>query len=220
MTFTAIVASVGERLNLTSPDALARIGRNVNDRYVRLTSSVGLQTSRRGSNSQNTIAANPRVTFALEKLENIHCVDAGKRRVLDQRTYDEWRNQDTVIPLSGDPMWYAIEETGAASVTVVLYPTPSSVMALVADGLENAAVLAGTDVPAFPADYHNALVFGAMADEYTKLDKPDIAARFEAQFEQRIGELRLFIAKSSYLSIHQGPRQQRIGPYRRTYLVS
>ena len=54
-TFTEIVAQTAERLNLTSAEALARLGRYVNDRNRQVTSSVGLNTSRRATNSQNTV---------------------------------------------------------------------------------------------------------------------------------------------------------------------
>lgn len=209
MNFTELVAATSERLNLTHADALARIGRRLNDRYRRLTSSVGINTSRRGNATANTIANDPRVTFALEKLEIVYCAVSGMRCVLDERTFDEWRNATTVSLQSGTPEWYAIENAGAATVEIVLYPTPSAIVALSADGLLPATTLSGTDVPAFPADFHDALVFGAMADEYAKLDKGQQAMMFEAQYEQRAADLRLFLAKSAYLQIHQGPRTRR-----------
>lgn len=206
MTFADIQNSVAERLNLTSADSLARIGRNINDRYRRLTSNVGLATSRRATDTQNTVGNDPHVTFALEKLERVYTVDTGKRRVLDEISYDEWRALDTWLQPLGDSTRYAIETAGAASVTIVLTPTPSSVFAINADGLANAATLADTDVPAFPADFHDALVFGAMADEYNKMQNAAQAQQFETLYESRAADLRYFLAKSIYLTQHQGRR--------------
>lgn len=208
MTFTEIVASVGERLNLSSPEAFARIGRNVNDRYRRLTSSVGLQTARRSTSTQSTAIADSRITFDLEKLEVVYCAVAGKERVLDEITYDEWRQLNVLSPQSGDPEKYAIETTGASATAIVVYPTPAAVVAHKADGLANASTLSGVMVPAYPADYHDALVFGAMADEYSKMDKQNQAMQFEQQYEGRVSELRYFLAKSIYLSNHQGSRSR------------
>jgi hypothetical protein len=210
VTFTDIVSAICERLNLTSIESVARVGRYVNDRYRRLTSSVGLNTSRRTTDTQNTVIGDQRVTFALEKLEIVYSVVDGKRRVLRERSYDFWRNSDTDSPSSGDSDWYAIETSGAATVTIVLGYTPTAVEAIKADGLGPATTLSGIQVPAFPADFHDALIFGGLSDEYHKLANPNQAVYFEQMYEQRVSELRYFLAKSAYLEQHQG-RPRRMG---------
>jgi hypothetical protein len=204
VTFTEIQTAIQERLNLTSSEAAARIGRRINDRYRRVTSSVGLSTSRRTTDSQSTVIGNQRLTFALEKLEVVYTVVNGKRRVLDEISYDEWRNLDTYRPATGSAYIYAIETSGASTVTIVLDYTPDAIEVFKADGLGPAAVLSGTAVPAFAADFHDALVFGGMADEYRKLENFKAASEMEALFEGRVSELRYFIAKSIYLQPHQG----------------
>lgn len=216
MTFSEIQSRVASRLNLSSTDALTRLGNYINDRYVRVTSSIGLQTARRVTATTNTAAGDPRVAFTLEKIEVVYCIATGKRRVLSEVSYDEWRRMTVDTPQSGDPVCYAIEESGASTVTIVCWPEPSAVVAMKADGLENASTLSGSNVPAFPADFHDALVFGAMADEYSKLEKPKLADKFEMQFEQRVADLRFFLAKSIYAKNHQGrtvtgPRRPRDG---------
>ncbi len=201
---------VAERLNLTSPEALARVGRNINSRNRRITSSLGLNTSRRTTNSQNTVIGNQQLTFALEKLEVVYTLVSGKRRVLDEISYDEWRNRDTSTPGTGDSDCYAVETTGAATVTIVLDYTPDAIEAIKADGLGPAAALSGSGSPPFAADFHDAIVLGVIADEYHKLGNPNQATYFESKFDERVSELRLFIAKSAYLKRGQGG-----GPARR-----
>lgn len=206
MTFTEIQTAVAERLNLSSTDALARIGRYINDRNRQVTSSVGLNTSRRTTDSQNTVIGSQVLTFALEKIETVYTLVSGKRRVLTEMTYDEWRNADTAYPGTGDSDRYAIQTTGASSVVIVLDYTPDAVEAIKADGLGPATALSGSGVPPFPADFHDALIFGALADEYDKLEKPKQADKYERKYEDRVAELRYFLAKSIYLTQHQGER--------------
>ncbi len=71
MTFTAIVAQVMDRLNLTSSAAQTRVGTYVNDRYRELMSSIGLQTSVRTTVSQAVTPGNRQVTFDCEKIFSI-----------------------------------------------------------------------------------------------------------------------------------------------------
>jgi hypothetical protein len=210
MTFSEIVSATAERLNLTSPEALARIGRYVNDRNRQVTSSVGLNTSRRTTNSQNTVIGSQVLTFALEKLETVYTLVSGKRRVLTEMSYDDWRRADTAHPGTGDSDRYAIETTGASTVVIVLDYTPDAIEAIKADGLAPATVLATTGVPPFPADFHDALIFGALADEYDKLEKPKQADKYERKYEDRVSDLRYFLAKSIYLKQHQGERSSGI----------
>ena len=206
MTFDTIVSEVASRLNLSSTEATIRLGLFVNARYRRVTSSTGLATSRRATVSESTISTDPRVVFDLEKIEVVYHLETAGRRVLEEISYDEYRNIAASATLSGIPTTYAIENSGAATVELVLTPTPSSVITLYADGLAPAATLATTDVPAFPVDFHDALVFGAIADEYSKLEKPVQALKFERDYEARVSDLRYFLAKSAYLSQVQNSR--------------
>jgi hypothetical protein len=214
VTFTEIVSRAAERLNLTSADAVARLGRFVNDRYARLTSSLGLQTSRRTTVTAATSASTATLTFSVEKIERVYATTSGARRMLDEITYDEWVNCNVHSNAEGTPQRYAIKTNGASSVTIVLDPVPSGIETLTADGMVNASALSGSNVPAFPADFHDALVFGALADEYDKLDRPAQATKNEALYQARVSDLRFFLAKSGYLSIKQGnsPRVRRWNP--------
>jgi hypothetical protein len=171
---------------------------------MRLSSSLGLQTSRRTTATAATSAGVATLTFTLEKIENVYRTASGKRQVLEEISYDEWRNANVHLNASGEPRRYAIQNQGASTVTIVLDPVPSAIETLSADGLANASALSGSNVPAFPADFHDALVFGAIADEYDKLEKPVQATKYEQLFEQRVSDLRFFLAKSGYLSRKQG----------------
>lgn len=206
MTFTEIVDAVKERLNLSSSEATARIGRNVNYRYKRLTSSVGMQPTRRATVSANTVIGSPALALPLEKLEVVYIIADGKRRVLMEVSYDEYRNGRTWVTQNGDPWVYAIESVDPTVVNIVLDPVPTTVFAIYADGLQSATTLAGTDLPQFPESFHDTLVDGAMADEYYKMDNQRLAKEFEQRFEQRAADLRYFLAKSAYLSIAQNQR--------------
>jgi hypothetical protein len=207
MTHTEIVNEVKSRLNLTSPESTARIGQFVNSRYRRVTSSLGLNTSRRAVVTTATVAGTDTVSFTMEKIEVLY--DSTNHQVLQEFTYDELRNKHIESPASGTPREYAIMNQGSSTVTVLLYPTPDAILTLSADGLANASTLSGTNVPAFPADFHDILVFGAMADEYQKMEKPGQSQTMEVQYAARVSDLRYHLAKSSYLSITQGPSKPR-----------
>lgn len=201
MTFLEIKTEAANRLNLTSTESFTRLGSYINMRYRRITSSLGLSTARRMVGAfVSTVSGNNTVTFSLEKVEMVYTT-AGKDRILLQMPYEEFRIKTVEAPKSGDPTQYAIISTTASTTTVGLYPTPSSAITLKADGIANAATMADGDTPAIPADFHDVLVLGAMADELFKMEKYDLSRDREREFEMRLSDLRLFLAKSAYLSL-------------------
>lgn len=206
------------RLNLTSTDATARIGANVNYRYRRLTSSIGLQPARRATVSVASTPATPQVVFSLEKIETVYTTASGRRIVLTEVTYDEWRNRRVFAQQAGDPSVFAIESTAGGTITIVLDPVPASALTISADGMESAATLSGADVPDFPASFHDVLVDGAIADEYFKMDNQRLAKDFEQRYEARAADLRYHYAKSSYLTIAQGTGRDRDPSATRAFL--
>lgn len=206
MTFTDIVNQVLARTRQTSTEAATRIGVEVNERYRRVTSAIGLPTARRVEVSANTAANNPEVTFTAEKLLSVFDLNSGNRRVLEERTFDEWRNANTWAPASGLPTSFAVSRMGASTVTIVLDPVPTSIFALKADAIANLSDLSGTDVPTFAADYHDVLLHGALADEWLQLKQNELARHEDVLYEGRLSDLRMFIAKSAYLAICQGGR--------------
>lgn len=206
MTFTEIQDEIIDRCNLSSASARTRVGRSINERYKELSSSMGLLTTVRTVVSANTVVGNRFVTFAGEKVLSVFNSAFTPARVLREITYNEMRN----APLSADPASvYAVSGMGASTVTIWLNCTPGTIYALGADVEQNQATLSDGNIPVFAESFHNILVYGGMATEYDKMDKAPLAAKFEAKYEKRLGELRLFIAKSAYLDIFQGKQSAR-----------
>jgi hypothetical protein len=206
VTFTAIVTEVLNRTRQSSSEATTRIGREVNDRNRRVTAAVGLPTSRRTQVSATTTPGSPDLSFTCEKILSVYELTSGNRRVLNERTFDEWRNANTWAPVSGQPWTYAINRMGASTVTIVLDPVPAAAITLWADCYGNLTDLTASDVPAWAQDFHDILVHGATADEWLQLNQDAHAARSEAMYEARLADLRMFIASSAYLAICQGGR--------------
>lgn len=201
MTFSEIQSRVADILNLTSAAAIARIGVSINERYKRLASSIGLQTTVRTTATANTVVGNRSVTFSGEKIYAVYDASVSPVRVLQEISFDEMRNQ---VIETDPPDEYAIQLMGATTVTIYLDCVPATIYALTADVDMNLATLSGSQVPAFAEDYHDALIMGAMATEYEKMEKPDLAKTKEKQYEERLGQLRLFIALSANKQLYQG----------------
>ena len=210
MTFDDLVAEVAERLNLTSAPAIARIGRSVNERYRWVSSSIGLQTSVRATITSPTVMGSPLITFpdpevmgapGVEKLYALFNANVSPPIILMERSFDEMRER---TPLNDPAHHYAIQRMGANSITLLLDATPSTEYDLTADVEQNQSTLSGTDVPSFAEDFHDILLYGAMATELDKMEKYEFANKQEAKYEARLSSLRMFIAKSGYLDIFQG----------------
>lgn len=218
MNFDEIVTEVMARTRQTSDEAKTRIGRAVNDRHRRVTSSLGLNTARRITqtaifpDTSNDMA----LTLTTTKVYALFQVDP-VRRLLGEISFDEWRHLDVHHPVVGLPQWWAVDavpKTSSGNALVVrLHPKPdpndpnAAAYEFGADVLENQQDLVTGVVgstPRFSPDFHDIIVHGALADEWMALKQDDLSKRSEATYEQRLAELRMFIAKSAYLDIHQG----------------
>lgn len=126
---------------------------------------------------------------------------SGQEIVLSQITFDEMH----ITPIRLQPArHFAITNMHANSVDIYVDVIPSSPFKLYADGITTVLTLAGNQTPDLPESFHDILVWGAMADEYQKMEKPQLKQSAEQDYETRLSDLRMFIAKSSYLDIHQG----------------
>lgn len=204
MTFDEIVDRVATRLNLTGTIALTRVGLFVNERFARLSSSVGLSNVSRTPVPLvvSTVIGTPLVTVTgLERIYSVSDPTATPPRLLSEVTNNELK---LMPPGTDPPRAYAINQTGAGSVQIKLNCTPSSIYSLWVDGDADVSTLSGSMVPPFPAKYHDVLVYGAYASELEHMDKYDKAAVQEARWERMLSELRLYLASSAYLDIHQG----------------
>lgn len=208
MTFDEIVTEVKDRLNLTSSDATTRIGRAVNVMYRRVTSGLGLQVARRitGVIGTTSIGVQKFTFTGIEKIERILDTRSGSTKEIDERTFEEIR---VINPSSSDtPHMWAVEKMGPSSVTVRLDVLPQTAFQLLADGLETAATLSGSQVPNFNQDFHDVLVEGVIADELRKQEKPVLARIAQDTYDKRLSELRFFIVKSANANLKAGGAQK------------
>lgn len=213
MTFSEIVAEVADRCDLSSATALTRIGREVNERYRWLASSVGFSTIQTKLGVvATTVMGNRSLVFGasgtpVEKLLVVYNAAYTPPQVLGQISMDQMRNQ---IPGTDPPQQYAIQLMGDHTVTIYLGSIPGSAYDLTADVLSNLTTLAGSDVPAFTEDYHDLLVYGVMGSEYLRMEKADLARVYDNEnerapglFQVRCAQLRYYIQKSAYMDIYQ-----------------
>ena len=205
-TFSELQSEVAERMNLTSATALARIGRSINERHRRVVSSLGLQTASRGAATASTAIGNVDVTFGptptgITKVHAITNPAFPSQRPLDELLYDELKLR---VTRSGDkPTAWAVKRMGTNSVTITLDSTPATVYTLNADATLNTSMLSGTNLPAFSEDFHDILILHAMSIELDKQEKHALAKEKLKEADDRVDELRYFIAKSAYLQIQQ-----------------
>lgn len=204
MTFSDIVLAVQNRLNLTSQESRTRIGDEVNDRYKRVTSSLGLNVVRRTPapvQATTSIGISTLTFIGVEKLYNVIDKSVSPNHVLTEISIEEMRAR----PQGNSTLReYSILSMGASTVTIQLDINPQTAFPLYADGESNALNLSGTMIPAFAESYHDILMHGALADEYKKLEKFQAARDCEKDYETRLSELRYFIRKSASLEIFQG----------------
>jgi hypothetical protein len=216
--FRDLQQSVMSRLNYSSADARDLVKEWLNQRYREVTSSTNLSRTRRGVATMTTVVGN-RLVSASGIAKVMGVVDPLiLRRPLLEVTVEQIRAFDAAEQVVGAPTHYAILRHQNDTVTLTLFPTPTSVSNLAVD-----ALLAGTDMvvdsdePSFPVDFHDVLIHGAMADALTKLEKEKLALKAEMKFEKRAAELRYFLMKSAYLSRTQRDGGDRTAP--RGYMV-
>lgn len=211
MTFDQIVSRVMYRLNLTSETSRTSVEEGVNDRYKRVTSSIGLVTSRRvilpfTIDPTDVDSTLPDAAFeGLEKILKISLVVTGRNRNVNPLTYEEI-TELTSTTLRALPNFYAVKRMGSGVVTVTFDAYPEDPFDLLVEGYEIADVLEDDAEPAFPADFHDILIEGAMGDELRKMEKLQLAQVADNKYEARLSDLRMFIIKNAYLDIVKGKR--------------
>lgn len=214
MTYTEIVAHIADRFNLKSDEQLARVGTEVNLRHREILSSLGVsQATEWTTASATTTIGNRFLTFgpspvAVLKVLAVYNLNSG---IYPPPTLIEVSTDELLaMPVVADPPTaYAITNMGERTVTVRLNSVPATAYALTANVEGNTTQLSGALSPAFSEDYHDILVNMVMADELEKAEKYDKASAKLKQAAARLGELRLFIAKSAHMSMKQGGRAAR-----------
>jgi hypothetical protein len=217
MTYKQIQDRVmSRRGNLTSTDARTRVKEFINERYRRVRSSIGLGSTRWSTTTKALVAGtNEYVISSVAKIGTIY--DPTNKKTLREIPMASIRLMDPGLQqTSASPDFYAIESVGATSVTVFIWPTPTATQTLNLDVLALVTDLAAdADVPAFPEDFHDILIFGTLADEYQHAEKVQLELKEELKFERRLSALRYYIAKSKWMAHRQGQlgmQISRLGP--------
>lgn len=203
MTFDETVSEICDRLNYSSTDAITRVGKRVNSRYKRATSSIGMVTTRFVENITATATVGSRIlTFGgVEKILAIIDKSTGVDVPLTQISIDEMH----ITPVKAEPpRKFCVLTSRARSVDIKVDGEATTAYILYADGQLSLSTMVGTDEPKFPESFHDILVFGGLADEYRKLEKFPLAEEMEKDYEQRLSDLRMWMAKSAYLDTYQG----------------
>lgn len=199
MTFKQIQDRVLARTNLTTTVARTRVKEFINERLRRVATSVNVGRVRAGSVSVNTVANNNAITTT--GLVHIKAITIpAQNMMLDERTVEQLRTYDPDISENGIPRYYAVRKVNATTLELMLYPEPDAIYAVTIDGiLTGTDLTADGDIAGLPEDFHDILIYGALADEYPHLKDTDMSVYFETKFDERVKDLRYYMAKSAWL---------------------
>lgn len=216
MTFKQIQDRVMSRRNLTSPEARTRVKEFINERYRDVRASIGLGKTRRSETTLALVAGQSRYTLA-STARLLTLTDTTNTKVLREKSMDQIRLVDPGLTQeTSSPDFYAIESVGATSVSIFIWPKPTGTQTLTVDREALVTELsADGDIPVLPEDYHDVLLRGALADEYSHAEEPVLEAKEEKKYERRLSQLRYYIAKSRWLDRHQNSNRteySRLGP--------
>src|SRR5688572_4551852 len=126
MTFTELRTEIMDRLNLSSTDASTRVGRAINRKYRLITSSIGLQLSRRSTAQATATIGVSTLTFTnTEKIINVFNRAVTPYKLLTEVTVDELR-EEMPFAANDNPTKYAISSHTADTVTILLNRVPQT----------------------------------------------------------------------------------------------
>lgn len=204
MTFTEIKTEIKDRLGYTATTTDTRIGRLINQVYRAVTSAIGLRKARYTNATKVVTIGNAEVTFtATEKIYHVWVqTSAGVPTVLTEVPIERLR--ESVAGDSDTPNSYAVKSITSNTVTIRLDATPETAYTLYADVLSEISDLSGSDEPAFPESFHDILIEGVLAKEYRKQQQLQLSRDSETTYQQRVSDLRMFLATSAYMDIQQG----------------
>lgn len=204
MTFNEIRTEILDRLNLSSSDASTRVGRAINRKYRLVTSSIGLELSRRSTVQANvTMGVSTLIWTNTEKVVNVYDRSVSPYKRLDEVSLDELE-QDLPFTAGANPTCYAIQAHSADTVTILFNRVPQTVYTLYADVYQVVADLSGTNEPAFSESFHDVIIEGVLSDELRKMEKGQLASLAQREYERILSDLRMWIAKSAIKDIYQG----------------
>lgn len=199
MTFLELQNRAMDRLNLSTDDARTRIKNFINERVRSLQTSCHLGNVRRGIVTVLTVADEATLELDGIVLPRTLTIPA-QNRVLTSKTIDSFRILDPGQTTRGVPAAYAISLMAPDNTVVELMPVPDGEYGIKVDGIMTGVELTDdADVPAFPEDFHDTIIFGVCADENTHWDKLDRFTYYENKFKERRNEARHFISRQIYL---------------------
>jgi len=213
MIFSAIVSDLADRLNLTSSESQTRLGREVNRYYRRIRTALGMAdaTTRAVAVSAAKTLGSATVTFSgVQKITRVYDDTSGTRRFLTEKHWDELREKN---PGTNSPTEWATQSADDDTVTILINVLAQDTDALKADGFLTTTDLSGSQVPAFPEDFHDILIEGVLADEYRKRERLDLAKISKAEYEARLSDLRMWFAKSLNKANQQGELTTTRSPF-------
>lgn len=200
MNFTAIRDEVLARCNLTSSDASVRVGQAVNRHYRRITSTLGMETTRVVTRDLPMTVGVRTVTIGqIEKIERVFDITT-TTRPLTEISLHQMR---VLTPGSGEPGAWAVQNVTAQTVTILLDTTPSFAWALRVDGWTTLTDLTGTDEPVFPASFHDVLTWFVLSEELLRKEKTQLAAAYEGKAEALLNDLRFHLADTHTRDLQQ-----------------
>lgn len=209
MTANELVEYIAEDLNTPSQESKTRISHALNVRYKQVTSSIGLNPTRREEISASAVVGNRNITFTgAEKLDIVFRKVGTNNVILREVTNDEMTE---LAPRSDPPTRFSIFSVAPQSIIIKLDSIPETTFTLYAYVLADATTLTNNDQPAFPESFHDILIHGVKADEYRRREKANLAKESEMLFQQRLSDLRMFIAKSAYLDIYRSKHHKGDG---------
>ena len=204
MTFTEIVDEIADRLDLTASDDTTRIGRLVNQCYRKVTTSIGLQLSRRTNTNTTASISSSNITFSsCEKILNLYDRTVSPYKLLKEVTIDELR-EDQPYSASDNLTKWAVSSQTADTVVIEIDVIAQTAFSVYADIIATAATLSGSTEPSFPESYHDILIEGVLMNEYKKSEKLALAKESKLEYEQRLSDLKLWMALSSGKDQYQG----------------
>lgn len=202
MTLNELVEYAAEELSLPSPEAKSRLARELNARYKRVTSAIGMSPTRRTDGFEPATVGDRFVTFTdVEKLEAVYLLNGNVKTTLMELTNDEMRD---LTPRDEPPTQYSIYSMTPTTITIQLDCIPATAFNVYATALSDATTLSNNDQPNFPESFHDVLIHGVRADEYRRKEKLALVKEAEQMYEQRLSDLKMFLAKSAYLDVYRG----------------
>ena len=204
MTFSELKVEIKDRLGYTSTSADTRVGRLINKIYREIGTSIGMSFTRQTNTSEVVTIGNASVTFSeTEKILQVWRLDGSSNPVmLAEKLLAELR--ESVTPSSDKPTAWALVSTTSNGCTIRLDASPATAYTLYADVIAEVSDLSGSTEPAFPESFHDIIIEGVLRDEYRKQEKVQLARDSANEFQRRLSDLRMFVAKSNYMDIQQG----------------